>query len=202
MSVDSRRDFLRVISGIALTTPLLLAAAARGETVSRITPEHFRLSANGWVPNNPNLPVLLYRQVLPLSDNVTQHSESAFQQHGWPPQWVAGVFDFHHYHSTAHEVLGFVGGEAKLMLGGPGGKTVTVHAGDVALLPAGTGHCNLGSSDDFLVVGAYPPDQHWDICRSAPTQAMQKSIDTLSYPHQDPVSGQAQPLMTLWNARA
>ncbi|GAA0477082.1 cupin domain-containing protein [Tatumella punctata] len=202
MSVDSRRDFLRVMTQIALSTPLLFAAAARGESPSRLTPEHFRLSANGWVPNNPHLPVLLYRQVLPLSGAVTQHSEQAFQHNGWPPQWVAGVFDFHHYHSTAHEVLGVVGGEARLMLGGPRGKTVTVNAGDVVLLPAGTGHCNTGSSDDFLVVGAYPPDQHWDICRSAPTAGMQQRIASLPYPHQDPVSGQPQPLMTLWDPLA
>ncbi len=202
MSVDSRRDFLRVMSQIALATPMLFAAAARGETTSRITPEHFRLSANGWVPNNPHLPVLLYRQVLPLSGDATRASENTFTHNGWPPQWVAGVFDFHHYHSTAHEVLGFVDGEAKLMLGGPGGHTVTVHAGDVALLPAGTGHCNLGSSEDFLVVGAYPPDQHWDICRSAPTEAMQQRINSLAYPHQDPVSGQASPLMHWWNTEA
>lgn len=198
MSVDTRRDFLRVITQIAVSAPLLLTAAARGESASPVTPEHFRLSSNGWVPNNPHLPVLLYRQVLPLSGQVTADTEQELEHNGWPPQWVAGVFNFHHYHSTAHEVLGFVGGEARLMLGGPGGKTVTVHAGDVALLPAGTGHCNLGSSDDFLVVGAYPPNQHWDICRSAPTPEMLSRISTLAYPHQDPVSGRPQPLVSLW----
>ena len=198
MQIDSRRDFLRLMAQIAVSSPLILAAAARGESASPVVPEHFMLSANGWVPNNPHLPVLLYRQALSLSGDVTQQSEQALTHNGWPPQWVAGVFNFHHYHSTAHEVLGIVGGEARLMLGGPGGKTVTVHAGDVALLPAGTGHCNSGSSDDFLVIGAYPPDQHWDICRSAPTAAMRQRIDTLPYPHQDPVSGQPQPLMSLW----
>lgn len=200
MSVASRRDFLRVMSQIAVSTPLLLTAAARGESTSPVMPEHFMLSANGWVPNNRHLPVLLYRQVLPLSGQVTRRNEQTLQHNGWPPQWVAGVFDFHHYHSTAHEVLGFVGGEAKLMLGGPGGKVVTVNAGDVALLPAGTGHRNIGSSDDFLVIGAYPPDQHWDICRSAPTPEMLQRINTLEYPHQDPVSGQPRPLMSLWQS--
>lgn len=89
MSVASRRDFLRVMSQIAVSAPLLLTAAARGESTSPLMPEHFMLSANGWVPNNRHLPVLLYRQVLPLSGQVTSRNEQALQHNGWPPQWAA-----------------------------------------------------------------------------------------------------------------
>ena len=51
-------------------------------------------------------------------------------------------------------VLAVVAGSARVALGGPNGQVVTVRSGDVLVLPAGTGHCNLGS-DGLRTVGAY-----------------------------------------------
>lgn len=156
------------------------------------------LQPSDWMPNNPRLPVLVYRAAVADDGDLATRMEQRFSSNGWTGLWRNGVYPYHHYHTTAHEVLGVAAGHATLLLGGPGGQQMTVAAGDVLVLPAGTGHCRLQASGDFLVIGGYPAGQHADICRQAATEEQVARMATLSLPQADPVLGRTGPLTALW----
>ncbi|MEX1018501.1 MAG: cupin domain-containing protein, partial [Litorilinea sp.] len=126
--------------------------------------------------------------------------EAVFGRAGWTNWWRNGIFAYHHYHSTAHEVLAIARGHARVQFGGEQGEIVPVRAGDVVLIPAGVGHKNLGASADLLVVGAYPPGQMWDLCRGAPGERPQvlTNIQAVPLPATDPVYGATGPRHVHW----
>ena len=157
-------------------------------------PETISFDTPGW--SNPSLPVLVYRGGISAADPAAV--EAMLGTNAWPPGWRNGVYPFHHFHSTAHEALACVTGSATLTLGGPDGLDVRIEAGDLLVLPAGTGHRRVEASGDFLLVGAYPEGQDWDVRRDAADAADEARIAAVPMPAADPAYGPGGPLAHLW----
>ena len=164
----------------------------------KITPYVFE--DDGSIPNN-SLPLLIYSNAIDLTGrDPAALVEQRFASHGWARFWRNGIYSFHHYHSTSHEVLGCFSGEAKVLLGGEKGKLFTLQAGDIVLIPAGVGHFNKGSSRDFGVVGGYPKGFTWDMQYGRPGERPKvlENIAALPVPPEDPVLGSASGLREHW----
>ncbi len=76
------------------------------------------------VPNNPALPLVVYRGALAGDGDRAAACEAMFNRNRWPHPWRNGIYGHHHYHATAHEVLGIAAGWARVRLGGENGKSV------------------------------------------------------------------------------
>jgi len=155
--------------------------------------ENIWLEGQADAPNNPRLPVRIYRAVVPVGQ--PEAAEALFARHGWPPAWRDGIFPYVHFHTTAHEALAIVTGRTKVRLGGAEGQDFVLSGGDVVVLPAGTGHQCLEATDDLLVVGAYPAGQQPDQQRGADGHAaeLRARIARLPDPPGCPVTGEAFP---------
>ena len=161
------------------------------------------LTDDGTFPNNESLHVLRYRGVFVLShDDPAGIIEKVFRQNDWEGCWRNGIYSYHHYHSTAHEVLGVASGMARVQLGGDEGIVLNLEAGDALLIPAGVAHKNMGSSGDFLVVGAYPAGQKYDMMygRSGERPRADRRIEQTPLPRTDPVFGPQGPLDEHWKS--
>ena len=158
------------------------------------------LKDDGIFPNS-RLPLVLYRLAVKLAGHdPAAVFEQLFAANGWDGSWRNGIYSFHHYHSTAHEVLGVYRGSARVQLGGERGVVHDLGPGDVVIIPAGVAHKNLGSTGDFGVVGAYPQRQIPDMNYGRPGERPRtdSNIRRIALPKADPVFGLAGPLMEKW----
>lgn len=160
-------------------------------------PQFYRFEDDGAIPNNPSLEVVVYPAVFQEDRN---RIETVFNSNDWTNSWTGGVFEYHHYHSNTHEVLGVRSGSATLQIGGEQGEALKLAAGDVVLLPAGTGHKKLEASDDFEVVGAYPGGVAYNLKTGEPGERpyVLEDIQNTPLPKMDPVYGDRGPVIEKW----
>jgi uncharacterized protein YjlB len=165
----------------------------------QFTVETLTFADDGTVPNN-RLPLVVYRGALAADGERAGRCEEMFAAHGWPGAWRNGIYEHHHYHSTAHEVLGIAAGSARVRLGGENGQTVELRTGDVVVIPAGVAHKRESASADLLVIGSYPNGQRPDICRAEPAvhDNAAANVARVPLPASDPVTGNAGPLLECW----
>lgn len=165
-------------------------------------PAAIRFEDDGIVPNNPRFPVLWYRGAIKVNGRKFDPAtivDTIFDANGWGRSWRDTVYDFVHYHSSTHEVMGVARGSARLECGGVKGRVISVKAGDVVVLPAGTGHRLIEATKNFLVVGAYPGSGSYDeITDTRERPAAVKRIAKVRKPSRDPLYGRKGPLSVLW----
>ncbi len=168
-------------------------------------PQIFRFRDDGMVPNHPYWPLVVLRRAvrLPRTLDPAAVFEDIFAGNGWGHSWRGGIYDYLHYHSRIHEVLGVARGSAKVRFGGNAGRTLRLNAGDVVILPAGTGHQCLSASKSFMAVGAYPPSSTYDECGPTAEEHERgaKSVRKVARPRKDPVFGAKGPLLQLWRRK-
>ncbi|HWD28395.1 MAG TPA: hypothetical protein VG387_14595 [Rhizomicrobium sp.] len=160
------------------------------------------LKDDGETPNNPKMPLVVYRTPVRLSPDYDPAAifEALFARNGWGGGWRDSMYDWLHWHTGTHEVLGIARGWLRCRMGGAKGRVLRVRAGDVMVLPAGTGHRRVAKSKDLLVVGAYPPGGGYDE-KTPGDDAHDESVRAVARvppPPTDPVYGKDGPLPRLW----
>ncbi len=161
-----------------------------------------RFADDGRIPNNPVLPFVLYRGGIDLTGTPDPEKliEGTFEENGWGDMWRNGIYPYVHYHSMIHEAMGIARGRAKVRFGGEKGREIDILAGDVVILPAGTGHQCITQSPNLVVIGAYPPSGKYNLCRGTKAEYAKAvaSIPKVPLPATDPVFGASGPLLELW----
>jgi uncharacterized protein YjlB len=166
----------------------------------KTAPEHFFVTDDGIFPNS-HLPILYYPKAIDLPALFPALTlKKMFKQNNWTNNWKYGVYTYHHYHSTSHEVLGVCKGETLLQLGGEQGVILFIEKGDVLVIPAGVAHINLGEEKDVICVGGYHGGRDYDIKRGRKNERPRadKNIAEVPLPGTDPLFGRKGGLIDLW----
>lgn len=195
---------------------MLMMSFAAGTFASGASsnPRHLMLAQPSMgIPNNP-LPLIIYPQVVPdeteegnedsTPEDLERWFRTEFGRHGWPVSWDGPMYPYTHYHPNTHELLGITCGWAEILFGGESGRMITVYAGDAVLIPAGVGHQQIATSDDFSAVGAYPPDVKPKTLLDEPALLQQSMLEIkrVPMPDKDPITGGEGALTEVWHPLA
>lgn len=169
-----------------------------------VIPQTLMFADDGSIPNNPRLPFLVFRNGIDLAGTPNPENviEAVFARNGWGGMWRNGIYPYVHYHSMIHEALGIARGRTRVKFGGSQGSEFELGPGDVAVLPAGTGHQCLWASPELVVIGAYPKTGKYDLCRGSKAEHARAvgAIAAVPLPDTDPLYGPDGPLRSLWPA--
>jgi uncharacterized protein YjlB len=110
------------------------------------------------------------------------------------------MYSTSHFHSTCHEVLAIVNGQARLCFGhedNPIHVEETVTKGDVVVVPAGVAHRLLEDvKGGFEMIGSYPKGLSWDMCYgNKGEEAKVRGIEHVKWFERDPIYGEQGPAM-------
>lgn len=155
---------------------------------------------NGFFPGNSIYPLLIYKNVFHFTNQSTEAIEKFLKENDWVNSWVDSIYPYHHYHSNTHEALVIFRGSASVQIGGEDGAIFVIAQNDVIIFPAGVSHKNIGSSDDFTTIGAYPFNVHYDMNYGDAIEylAAEKNIRQVGLPFTDPVFGKNGLLFDFW----
>jgi uncharacterized protein YjlB len=145
--LEDAKKIAEKVTGWARPSRANLSALVRERKAST-----FHFKDDGIIPNHQKWPLVIYRGAVRFPEKLDPAAvfEELFENNGWGDSWRNGIYDYVHYHSRIHEVLGIARGEGNVQFGGHLGRTLKLKAGDVAVLPAGTGHQCLSASKVFL----------------------------------------------------
>ena len=195
--LENAKQTLERITGLARPDPHDLSHLAKTDNANT-----YNFEDDGQTPNNPSFPLIHYLSpiTLPPEFDPAAVFEDLFALHGWTDAWRDGIYDYLHFHTRTHEVLGIARGHGSVQFGGARGRTLHIKAGDVVVLPAGTGHQRLSASEDFLVVGAYPEGSEYDEPKPSEVDhdEVVAMIAKVKVPDADPVHGKDGPVCRFW----
>jgi hypothetical protein len=83
-------------------------------------PITYNFTDDGRIPNNPCLPLVLYRGGIDLVGSPDPEAviEKTLAANGWGNMWRNGIYPYVHYHSMIHEAMGIARGRATVRFGG------------------------------------------------------------------------------------